>query len=151
MRLRILFGGLLMVLSAVPLFVFPGSDKRPQEVTVRGRALCVNGTRQPEPCSSSAEQFVLQTSEGKIYRFLKEDPSTAILTDPRVRERELQVSARRRPEDHLEIIKVYSVRQDRIFDLYYFCEVCNITAYAPGLCPCCRREMEFRETPVEKS
>ncbi len=36
----------------------------------------------------------------------------------------------------------------KLHDVHYYCEVCNITAYAPGLCPCCRREMELKETPV---
>jgi rubrerythrin len=48
----------------------------------------------------------------------------------------------------LELIKVQSIREGKLYDIYYFCEICNIREYAPGLCPCCRNELEFRETPV---
>jgi rubrerythrin len=69
-----------------------------------------------------------------------------MFTDSRVRQRDLQVTARLRVGDHLEIIKVQSIKDGKLYDIIYFCEVCNIRAYAPGLCPCCRNELEFRET-----
>jgi rubrerythrin len=72
---------------------------------------------------------------------------TAMFTDMRVRQRDLQITARLRAGDQLELIKVQSVKEGKLYDLFYFCEVCNIRAYAPGPCPCCRNEMEFRETP----
>jgi hypothetical protein len=42
---------------------------------------------------------------------------------------------------------VQSIREGKLYDIYYFCELCNVRAYAPGPCPCCRNELEFRETP----
>jgi len=72
---------------------------------------------------------------------------TAVFTDTRVRQRELQVTARLHAGDQLEIIKVQSVKEGKLYDIFYYCEVCSITAYTPGLCPCCRNELEFREKP----
>ncbi|HVF89984.1 MAG TPA: hypothetical protein VNH22_07945 [Blastocatellia bacterium] len=119
---------------------------------VRGRVVCLDGAghRQsgPTACRDSSHGFGLLGADGAIYKFLPEDPSTAIFTDPRVRMRDLQVTAQARPENQLEIIQVQSVREGKLYDIYYFCEVCNITAHAPGPCPCCRQEFEFRETPA---
>jgi hypothetical protein len=74
------------------------------------------------------------------------DEEAAIFSDHRVRERDLQLTVKVHPGDRLELVKVQSIRQGKLYDLYFFCELCNITAYAPGLCPCCRNELEFRET-----
>jgi rubrerythrin len=76
------------------------------------------------------------------------DTSTAIFTDGRVRQRELQVTARLDSKSQLEIIRVQSIKEGKLYNLYYFCEICNITAYAPGPCPCCGNELEFREIPI---
>lgn len=65
-----------------------------------------------------------------------------------VRKRELVVRARPTASDELETVKVRSIRDGRLHDLDYFCEVCNIVAYAPGPCVCCGRPMALRETPV---
>jgi hypothetical protein len=58
------------------------------------------------------------------------------------------VRARTTASGELETIKVYSVRNGRLHDLDYLCEVCNVVAYAPGPCVCCGWPMVLRETPV---
>jgi hypothetical protein len=72
---------------------------------------------------------------------------TPVFADSRVRQRELQITARAHARDELEIIKVQSIKAGKLYDIFYYCDVCSITAYVPGLCPCCRNELEFRETP----
>lgn len=120
-------------------------------VVVRGRAVCLDALGRDEEsflaCNEANSRFGFESKSGKLYKFLPSDPMTPIFTDGRVRQRELQISARLHSGDHLEIIKVQSVKEGRLYDVFYFCEVCNITAYVPGLCPCCRAELEFRETP----
>jgi hypothetical protein len=134
----------LLCLAARPCFA--------GEVVLRGRAFCIDGAGRQlvatEKCDPETSRFKFKTANGKGYDFLPSDISVAIFTDSRVRARELQLTANLYPEDQLEIIKVQSVRGGKLYDLYYFCEVCNITAYAPGPCTCCREEMEFRETPA---
>jgi hypothetical protein len=118
-------------------------------VELRGRVVCLDEAGHTQPCREDSRRFGLQDAAGRLERFLETDPLAAIFQDAQVRERELLVRARPRPDETLEIVKVYSVKEGKLQDLHYFCEVCNITAYAPGPCPCCRREMELRETPVE--
>jgi hypothetical protein len=48
-----------------------------------------------------------------------------------------------------DLIKVFAVKHGKLHDVRYFCEVCNVTSFVPGLCSCCRAEMELKETPVE--
>ena len=121
-------------------------------IVVRGRALCIDSAgrplNSPFACDETYRSFGFATKDGKLYRFLPADAMAAMFTDMRVRQRDLQITARLRAGDQLELIKVQSVKEGKLYDLFYFCEVCNIRAYAPGPCPCCRNEMEFRETPT---
>jgi hypothetical protein len=145
-----LFATLLFLapLSALPILA-QGSDQ--SLVIVRGHAVCLDALGRDDEsflgCSGANHNFGFESKSGKLYKFLPTDPMTAIFSDNRVRQRELQISARLHSGDQLEIIKVQSVREGKLHDVFYFCEVCNIKAYVPGLCPCCRSELEFRETP----
>lgn len=118
---------------------------------IRGRAVCLDAAgREVDTlfgCSEASYRFGFAGKDGRLYRFSATDAMTAMFSDARVRQRELQVTARLRAGDQLEVIKVQSIKEGKLYDIFYFCEVCNIKAYAPGLCPCCRNDLEFRETP----
>ena len=135
-------------LFALPIFAQAGNQSM---VVVRGHAVCLNALGRDDEsflgCTEANHNFGFESKSGKLYKFPSTDAMTAIFTDNRVRQRELQISARLHSGDQLEIIKVQSVKEGKLYDVFYFCEVCNITAYVPGLCPCCRNELEFRETP----
>jgi hypothetical protein len=124
-------------------------DEHAGLVIVRGRAMCLDAGGRPVDslfaCTSNS-RFGFARKDGKLYKFLPTD-TTAMFTDIRVRQRELQVTAQLAKGGQLEIINVQSIKEGKLYDIYYFCEVCNIKAYAPGPCPCCRNELEFRETP----
>jgi hypothetical protein len=141
------------LLFSAPLFALPIHAQAGDQslVVIRGRAVCLDALGRDEEsllgCSEANHHFGFETKSGKLYKFGPADPMTPIFTDNRVRQRELQLSARVHSGDQLEIIKVQSVKEGKLYDVFYFCDVCNIKAYVPGLCPCCRAEMEFRETP----
>ena len=143
----------LALLGVIPPPVAAGrpaqATKEPLTVAVRGRAVCLDegGRPAPQACAGEGPRWGFASAEGRLYLFLPTDPLTAMFTDPRVRERELQITARPHPPNRVEIIKIQSVRGGKLHDLYYFCDVCEITAYAPGPCPCCYADFEFKETP----
>jgi hypothetical protein len=118
---------------------------------LRGRAICLDSAgREAEAlfgCNQASHRFGFAGKDGRLYKFSAADTMTATFSDPRVRQRELQVTARLRAGDQLEVIKVQSIKEGKLYDIFYFCEICNIKAYAPGLCPCCRNDLGFRETP----
>lgn len=129
-----------------------GPAEPPGLVVLRGHIVCLDGAGKPRDglfgCSGPNVRYALTDTDGKRHDFSAIDASTAIFSDLRVRQRELQVTAKTTDKLQLEIIRVQSLREGKLYDLYYFCEICNIRAYAPGLCPCCRNEMEFFETPA---
>lgn len=133
------------------LFFLPALEGQSQEVQVKGRVVCVEaGTDSMEPidCAPEAPVRALLDETGRVYRFHPDDPKVSMFDDPRVRRRELQITGRLNPSDRLEIIRVKSIVDGRLYHVYYRCEVCHITAYAYGPCWCCQDEFEFRETPA---
>jgi len=129
-----------------------GRQAERKQIVLRGRAVCVepSGRIVPdhEDCSVDTVKFLFHCKDGGTYAFVPEDALTAMFTDHRVRERELQITAWERQNHQLELVGVQSLKNGKLYDLYYYCDICNITAYGPGPCPCCRRDLEFKETPA---
>jgi len=121
-------------------------------VVVRGRVTCLNDAGQPaanqRECDEPGRRYGFAGTDRKFYTVSPDDEMASLFSDARVRERDLQITALLHDKDRLEITKVQSIKQGKLYDIYYFCELCNIKAYGPGPCPCCRNELEFRETPV---
>ena len=155
---RVLISFLATLVFAMPASVLavtikpdnPPFQNAPLTV-VKGRAVCLNSAgrevESPFGCAETGSRFGFASHDGKLYKFLPTDTMITVFTDIRVRQRELQLTARLHSGDQLEIIKVQSIKDGKLYDIYYFCDVCTITSYTPGLCPCCRNEMEFREKP----
>jgi hypothetical protein len=147
----------LVLLAAVSTLGLPGQDKNirhDKQVVVEGRVVCLDGQGGRSSCDerdTNGRSFGFESRQGKLFKFSADDTMAGMFNDERVRQRGLQVTARALTDNLLEVIKVQSVKDGRLYDLYYFCEVCTITAYAPGICPCCGAEMEFMETPAQIS
>jgi hypothetical protein len=143
---------LLMPLSSLAAARQSGAADKYKLTVIRGRAVCLDASGHRLEglfdCNDPSSRFALIDRDAKLHVFAPTDSSTAVFTDGRVRQRELQVTARLGQENRLEIIRVQSVKEGRLYDIFYFCETCNVTAYAPGPCPCCGNELEFRETPT---
>jgi hypothetical protein len=115
----------------------------------RGRAVCVDETGGRTECATEGNRFALQTAAGALRWLAAGDPLASVFDDPRVRAQEIVARVRPRADRTADLIKVYSAKHGKLHDVRYFCEVCNVTSFVPGLCPCCRAEMELVETPVE--
>jgi hypothetical protein len=149
-------------LLAAGAFPFPASAQdrtkpsgEAKTVSLRGKVVCLTEELEKlyqiaPDCNTRGHVYTLKTAEGKFYPFLPVDTAAAIWMDERFRQRDLQVTARIFPgTDFIEVIKLQSWRNGKLHDLYYFCDICYITAYKPGPCECCQEPVEFRETPAE--
>lgn len=125
------------------------SSSEVKEVTLRGRVICVDQTGEKIECTDENNRYALRTHEGQDFYFLESDTKSAMFDDPRVRARELEVTAWLNQEG-LEIIKIYSIRDGQLYDIHYFCELCQIKAYVGGPCWCCQKEFELVEEPVSR-
>ena len=129
-----------------------GAAEEYKEITVRGRIVCVDRSGKrlagEGECDLYKQKLGFAAADGKLFTFWREDTLGAMLADPRVSRNLLQLNARLHLNDQLETIRIQAVREGKLYDLFYFCHVCNITAYAPGPCPCCYQELEFIERPA---
>ncbi len=145
----------LLALPAIPLLAQAQEAEQPfKPVVLRGRVVNLADVMQQKYQATLDPQhaviYCLKTAEGKFFPFLPTDLSAAIYDDERFRQRELQVTARAFSDfPFIEIIKLQSVKWGRVFDLYYFCEVCNIVTHKPGACECCQDPVVFTEEPVK--
>lgn len=115
----------------------------------RGRAVCVDETGGQRECFAEGNRFALQAADGRLHWLAPNDPLAPVFDDLRIRQQEVVLKVRPRGDATADLIKVYSAKHGKLHDVRYFCEVCNVTSFVPGLCPCCRAEMELKETPVE--
>lgn len=115
----------------------------------RGRAVCVDETGGMRECLPTGNRYALQSAEGSLHWLAATDPLAPVFDDLRIRAQEVVLKVRPSAEGTAELVKVYSAKHGKLHDVRYFCEVCNVTSFVYQLCPCCRAEMELRETPVE--
>ena len=136
------------VLQASAATVAAPRPAPPDSIDLRGRAVCLDRADHRQACGAGPHRFALEDPDGRVHRFRATDELAGIFEDPRVRDRDLLVRAREAASQALEIIKVFSVKDGKLYDLRYYCDVCHINAYVPGPCPCCGREMELLEEPL---
>lgn len=125
------------------------------DVFLRGRVVCLTEELDKlynvlPDCSNRGHVYSLKVADGKLYPFLPTDTAAAVWMDDRYRQRDLQITARLFPQTNfIEVIKFQSWKNGKLHDLYYYCDVCAITASKPGACECCQDPVEFRETPAQ--
>ena len=123
-----------------------------QPVTITGRVYCLdkNGKRlsEEQDCQPSSVMFELLANDGRSFPLLSDDLLATIFTEARVRKMELQISGLLHHDKQLELVKILALKGGKLFDIFYYCQVCKITAYGPGPCPCCYAPLEFIEKPA---
>jgi len=144
----------------------PTVDKPPQQplehkpaetpvplVPLRGKVVCLSEEMHhlyQAPLSTGHEHlYGFRTHDGKYYTLLRTKFSEALFSDARFREKELLIRGRIFPESHIfDPAVIRSIRNGTIYDLYYYCDICDIQAVAPGPCECCQGPTELLEKPL---
>lgn len=88
---------------------------------------------------------VLQT-DGRTVALTGDESTTGVLNDKRLAGTELEVSGQLGENGTLEIGPIHTramwaIRSGQKRMITYWCDVCAIRTYTPGLCQCCREEM----------
>lgn len=130
------------------------SPDQPETTTLRGRVVCLTEEYARDhkvvaDCGHRGHVWSLKVGQ-RLYPFLPTDSAAAIFLDERFRERELSVAARVfQPASFIEVITIQSWRDGKLYNLGYYCEVCNIWTHKPGACDCCQDPVQFKETLPE--
>ena len=151
--------GRAAVFSAGGLAARQAASTSPNELKtalLRGRILCLTEEYKrlyqvAADCANRGHVYALRTNDNKTYPILPTDSAAAIILDEKTRARELQITARLFPESSFaEVVRLQSLRNGRVYNLFYFCEVCNIRTHKPGPCDCCQDPVEFREIAADE-
>jgi hypothetical protein len=103
-----------------------------------------------EPIAS--ELYALVTDKGEILPLLPTGSALLFSADPRTRDRPMQITARvYEKTPGLHVIEVHSIKDGKLHEIYYWCEICSIKMYRLKDCDCCQGPIELREHPVGES
>jgi hypothetical protein len=98
---------------------------------------------------AAAVTLMLKTADGKVYPLVKDRGARMFFKDPRLLNRPMRLTGRLLPgSQFLQVVAVHSEVKGKLHDVYYWCDICTIRAFEPGICECCGMPVEFREEPA---
>jgi len=121
----------------------------------RGRIVCLSEEMQRRFGANVPQKHVhdygLKAEDGHYYSLLHTSSAEALLTDTNLHSRTLVIKGRLFPETQLlEVVgNLHSLKDCKLYELYYYCDVCAIKTSVPGPCMCCREPVVLREEPVK--
>jgi hypothetical protein len=119
-------------------------------LVVRGTLTCSDNESKEVPCSEKRSVLALKTEKGQLYLLKDDKLSRTLIEEKRLRTKDFQLTLRKsKDSSSYEIVTSQFFRDGKLYDFYYFCDVCNITTHSPGLCMCCRQETEYHEKLAE--
>ena len=76
--------------------------------------------------------------------------SSALFIDTNFQAKTLLLRGRVLPERRFDVTgNLRSVRDGKVNELYYYCDICAIKGIDPGPCMCCREPVHLMEGPVK--
>jgi hypothetical protein len=88
--------------------------------------------------------------DGKAYSIVKDDGGRRFFKDERLLNKEYRITGRLVGGTLLQVISVQSIKDGKLHDIYYWCDICSIRRGEKNLCECCGGPMELREELIEK-
>jgi hypothetical protein len=87
-----------------------------------------------------------KTDACTVYDLIRNNHSTALFLDTNLHSRILQLKGREQPGGKFEISgNLHSVKDGKVYELFYYCSICVIETSVSGPCLCCREEMVLTE------
>jgi hypothetical protein len=92
----------------------------------------------------------LVADDGTAYRLVEDNGSRMLFLDARLRDRPVRLTALPTPDNKsLQVVRVQTVKNGKVYDVDYWCEICQISSSEPGHCVCCGDETVLRERPAQ--
>ncbi len=127
-----------------------GPSTSQDNLVVRGTLVCIGKESKEVPCAETGNTLGLRSVSGQIYLLKNDKLSSTLIEEKRLRSRDFQLTLKKADDSgSYEIVKSQFFRDGKLYDFFYFCDVCNITTHSPGPCMCCRQETEYHEKLAE--
>lgn len=93
--------------------------------------------------------LAFQTEEGRILPLLPTEAARFFYQDRRMWRRRMEVTSRVDPNvPAVSMLEVRAVKGDRLYEIFYWCDICSIKMYQLKQCECCQGPVQIREHPV---
>ena len=125
-----------------------------KEIRIRGHLVCLaeamHDLYRADLPINHEHLYGFKTTDGAFYTLLRTNLSEALFVDERLQQKMFIIIGRTFPKTHLlEAIRLQTVHDGVVHDLYYYCDTCAIRAAAPGDCVCCQAPVELVEKPIK--
>ena len=124
-----------------------------KEIRIQGRLVCLaeamHDLYRADLPTNHQHLYGFKTADGTFYTLLRTNLSEALFVDKRLHQKTLIITGRTFPKTRLlEAIRLQSLHNGVLHDLYYYCDTCAIRAAAPGDCVCCQAPVDLVEKPA---
>ena len=128
MRRRHFLGSLLLVPALLSAEDADGAD------TLRGRLE-----------ARSETEAGLRMTDGSFVRLKGDEQTEKVLQDPRLQGIDFEVRGKRQSDGSFSILPIhlaalFTYKEGQRLRVTYYCDVCAIRTYSPGMCMCCRED-----------
>ena len=90
--------------------------------------------------------LALETKGGDFIPLLEDVRGRAFRRDERLRKMEVELLVRRyKSSPVVQVIRVFEVAKDGLYEIDYWCEICAIAMYELKDCECCQGPIELRK------
>jgi len=94
--------------------------------------------------------LVLLTDKGIIHPLLEDRHGRAFRLDKRLRDQRVKLLVRRHKDSpFVQVIRVFAIKKDGLYELDYWCEICAIAMFDLRACDCCQGPIEWRERKTD--
>jgi hypothetical protein len=91
--------------------------------------------------------LVLRTDSGATYNLKRGPASEALFVDTNLWPKHLLLSGKLQDNSFEVTGNLRSIKDGKVHELFYYCDVCSVSTSVPGLCVCCREPTVLTEKP----
>jgi hypothetical protein len=135
----------------------PKTDPKHTTETLRGRIVWLGEALKERygiegDADAAQSQIALATTDDRLVPLVKDNRGRGFWIDPRLRDFDLELTVRRfEGSPVVQVVRVYTIREGRAYELDYWCDTCSIPMYELKDCECCQGPTRFRERLVDKT
>ena len=94
----------------------------------------------------------LEATDGSLHPIVKDQRGRCFHTDERLRDIDVELLVRRyHGSPMLQVVRVYTIKSEKKYELDYWCDICSIPMYELKPCECCQGPTRLRERLVQKA
>lgn len=95
--------------------------------------------------------IALETDKGELHPIVEDARGRTFRLDKQLRDKNVELLVRRYQRSPMvQVIRVYAIKKDGIYQLDYWCDVCSISTHQLGPCDCCQQPNRLRERRADE-